>query len=722
MRTALTFCRICEAHCGLEVTVDDDRVVAVRPDKAHPVSRGYACVKGAALGELHHDRDRINHPMKRTATGFERVSWRRAITEIGAKIRRLRRRHGRRSAAMYTGNPTYFSFQNVLFSQAFMEALGSPNLFASHSIDVNNKLFVATRMYGLSLVHPVPDFKHLKFFMCLGSNPVVSQMSVLQLPHAPATLQDVERRGGRVVMVDPRRTETAKMVGEHVAIRPGTDAYLLAAMLHIVGLEGEIDRPRVESVATGLDAFLEAARAFPPERVESITGIDAATIRELATSYAAADGAALYMSTGVNMGPFGSIAYWLLQGLGLITGNLDRRGGLLVPPGPFDVLKLTQVMGLAGEDRHRTLVHGLRRVAGAFPVSALAEEIRAEHPERIRALFVSAGNPLRSVPGHDLVPALAELDLLVVIDLYRSETAEHADYLLPATDMLERSDYPISWAVLQATPHAQYTEAVVPPAFERREEWRILSDLAIACGARAFGKSVLNALPRLNLILRRLPGLGEITPDHLLATLLRWGGKVSLKQLRRDARGVALPATLPNSFLGCRVATPDGKVRLAPEALLSDLPRLESSAERFTREDDRLLLIGRRERRSHNSWLHVSPRRNKRTEASPGGRSNRQPPAPVALMHPEDAARRDIEDGAEIEVASGTGRLRLPVRLTEDVTRGAISIPFCRGHRRSGATGGNVNEVIPGGVEQIELISGQAVMSAHRVTVKLACR
>lgn len=726
-RTVASFCRICEAHCGVEITVKDDhRVVQVRPDRSHPVSRGYACLKGAALGELHHDPDRLDVPLKRTPSGWRRISWQQALAEIGAKVRGLRSQHGNRSIGMYTGNPTFFSLQSALYSHAFLEALGSPNLFASHSIDVNNKLYVATKMYGLSMIQPVPDFENLRLFVCLGSNPIVSQMSVVQLPHSLAALKGIEQRGGRVVFVDPRRHETAQKVGEHIAIRPGTDAYLLLAMLHVIAIEGTMrpktGHPPIDRVANGLDDFVEAARPYTPERVAELTGISATVIRELATSFANADGAALYMSTGVNMGPFGSIAYWVLQGLNLLTGNLDRRGGLLVPKGPFDVLALVRKLGLGGEDEHRTRASGLSRVAGAFPAAALAEEIQHNAPDRIRGLFVSAGNPLHSIPGNDLSDALESLELLVVIDLYRNETAAHADYLLPATDMLERSDYPISWAVLQPHPHAQFTPAVVPPASERREEWRIFSDLALACGApllgiRGFGPNLLSIVPRLNRLLHSTRW--EITPDHLLALLLRWGRKVTLKQLREVPRGILLEPTEPGSFLPQRVATEDGKIQLAPPELIADLDRLASWAKERAAEDrgaereDQLLLIGRRERRSHNSWLHNLP-------------AMRPKASPQAWIHPEDAARGGLHDGDAIVVTGNGTAMRAVARVTENIARGVVSVPHGWGHRGSGwrqasqLGGDNVNRVIPGGVEHIERVSGQAIMQAHRVSVSPA--
>jgi anaerobic selenocysteine-containing dehydrogenase len=711
-REQRTFCRICEAHCGLVVSVgdDDETVVDVRPDRDHPVSKGYACVKGTTLGALHHDPDRLDYPLKRVGRGWERISWRQAVDEIGARVRRLRSDHGDRSVALYTGNPTFFSPQHLLFSAAFIEAIGSPNHFASHSIDVNTKFHVSTELYGLPTVHPVPDIGRTRFLMILGSNPAISQMSVVQLPDAMRRLREIETRGGRVVIVDPRRTETARKVGEHVAIRPGTDAYLLLGMLHTLVYERGLDTTVARTVADGVDEVLAAARPWSADRVAAITGVEAARIRELADAFANADGAALYVSTGVNMGPFGSIAYWLVQGLNLLTGNLDRVGGLLVPPGPFDTLRLSKLLGHGDMWSERTLVDGWHRVAGAFPVGALADEIAADHPERVRALFVSAGNPLHSVPGRELGDALDRLDLLVCIDIYPSETADHADYLLPATDMLERGDYPISWANLQETPFAQWTDPVVAPGHERRQEWEIFSDLAVACGASPIGRSLANTIPRVNSLLARLPGDWRITPDRLLAALFRWGGQVTLEQLRRNPEGVWLEPTEPGRFLGRRVPTPNGRVQLAPLSILRDLVRLRAAAAELETDDGRLLLIGRRERRSHNSWMHNNPGIN-------------QPPANIALVHPDDADRLGITDGTLVEVAGPTGAVRVPARITDDISAGVISVPHGWGHtsslRRAGALGGaNINQVVPGGRDHLEPVSGQAIMLAHRVTVR----
>ena len=708
-----TYCRICEAHCGLTVEVDEQtqQVGAVRPDRDNVVSKGYCCVKGLGAGAMHDDEERLNFPMKRVGSTFERITWKQAIEEIGAKVRQLRKDWGPRSVGLYTGNPTYFSFQNILMSSAFIEALHSPNLFASHSVDNNNKLHVSTVMYGRSMVHPIPDLEHINFFMCMGSNPVVSQMSMIQLPNALERLQSIEARGGRLVIVDPRRTETAQKAGEHVSIQPQTDVYLLMAMLHVIAHEDPIDLEPAKVVANGVDEFVATAAAWTPERAAAVTGVDAAKIRELARAYASADGAALYMSTGVNMGPFGSIAYWLVQGLNLITGNIDRRGGLLVPRGPFDTLKLAGWLGLGGFNEHRTLRGNWHQVAGCFPASALPGEIDNDDPRRVRALFVSAGNPVHSVPnGAALARAFAKLSLLVSIDIYRNESSAYADYLLPATDMLERSDYPASHAMLQVTPHAQYTPAMVRPKYERREEWRIFSDLAVACGAKPWGK-VGNVLPRVNRLLARLPGSAELTPDHLLALLMRWGGEVTLERLKQEPGGVPLPPNEPGSFFGERIATKDGKVQLCPDDVAADLPRLQAEESRLRPRPGQLLLIGQRDRRSHNSWMHNSPH-------------IRQPSGNRALIHPADAAARSIADGDEIEVGTDQGAVRLVARLSEEMREGVIAVPHGWGHkdapvkRAAALPGANINEVIPGGQANLEPVSGMAIMMGHSVKVR----
>ncbi len=673
-RQVRTFCRICEVHCGLvadvEDTTDGERVAAVHPDRDHPVSAGYCCVKGLGLAALHHDPDRLDVPLKRVDGELRPITWEQANHEIGARLRALVAEHGPRSVALYQGNPSFFSMAHTLMSGAFLEALGSPHLFASHSIDVNTTFHVATEVYGSPLLRPVPDLERTELFLCLGSNPLVSQMSVVQVSDAAGVLQRIEQRGGRVVLVDPRRTETARRLGEHLPVRPGTDAYLLAALLHVAVHEVGVDLDAARRVARGVDEVVVAVAPWTPERAAPVTGIPAERTRALAEDFLAASGrggAAAYCSTGVNMGPFGSVASWLIQALNLLTGNLDRAGGLLVPQGAFDAVRLAGLASLGGGDEHRTTDGRWHRVAGAFPVGALASEITTDHPDRVRALVVTGGNPVHSVPGGNLAEALPRLDLLVSVDLYRNETAAYADYVLPATDMLERSDFPASHQPLQLVPHAQWTPAVVAPLAERRTEWRIFSDLALAAGVPPWGTTPARLVPWVNRALARLPGSPRLGPDHLVALLLRWGRRTTLRVLRRHPAGVLLPPTPPGPFLGRRVRTPDGLVDLAPANLVADLDRLARLEPELSRPGV-LRLVGRRDRRSHNSWMHNNPH-------------VRQPQGNTALMRPADAAdaadaaEHGIADGDLVEVTGGAGSVRLPVGLTEDVAPGVVVVP-----------------------------------------------
>lgn len=707
-----TFCRICEVHCGLIAEVEESartepRVLRLLPDREHPVTRGYCCAKGLRLGEVHHDTDRLNHPLKRTKDGFVRISWPQAIDEIGSKLRELLGRYEPRAIGMYRGNPSFFSFQHYLFATFFMQAIGSPNTYTSVSIDSNPKFFVAAHVYGHPLIQPVADVEHTELFFCLGSNPAISQMSILQLPNALAELRRVVERGGRVVSFDPRLTETARRVGEHVFIQPGTDAYLLMAWMHVITIEIGVDAARIERHASGLRALIEAARPWTPERAARVTGIEAGQIRELARAYLRASGACIYVSTGVTMGPFGTLSCWLVQALSIVAGHLDREGGLLIARGAFDLIELSRERG----EPPRTLMHEWPLVAGAFPTAALASEIEIDDPRRIRALFVSGGNPLHSLPGGALSRALERLELLVCIDVYPTETCSRADYVLPATDMLEHSDFPFGWMLLQTKPYAQFTEAVVPPAHERREEWRIFADLALAAGIRPWGRSLGALLPHLNRWLARLPGRRELTPDDVLAALLWWGGKVSLGELRRHPQGILLEPLRTADFLGQRVPTPSGKVELAPAAIVSDLARLaELEASLAERRPGQLRMIGKRERRTHNSWLHNL----ERSDLASGN---------AAVVHPADAARLGIQQSMDVWVQGDEGRLRLPVVLSDEILPGVIAVPHGWGHsaaqtsRASKLRGANYNAAIPSGPGHMEPPSGQAIMLGHWVRV-----
>ena len=724
IRSQKTYCRICEAACGLVVDVETDAsgseiIRRITADAEHPVSKGYACIKGTTLAGIHQDPDRVNFPLKRIKGAkdndcWERISWEQAISEIAEQSRSIKLKHGANALAHYTGNPSYANFKNILCTQDFITCLGSDQLYASHSVDLNNKFHVSAEMYGVDIVHPIPDFAHTEFLMCLGSNPVISQMSVVSVINPLEKLQAIEARGGKVVMVDPRRTETASKVGEHVFIHPGTDAFFLLALLHVLHYELEFRVPSMDRHIEGADTLLDAAREWTPERVSSISGISSTAIRQLAQQFHNANGAALYMSTGVNMGPFGSIAYWVLQWINILSGNLDKRGGLLVPEGAIDWLTLAQRIMPA--DTTVKTSQGWHKVAGCFPVASLPDDILCDDDNRIRALFISAGNPVHSTPHPNWHRAMEQLALVVSVDIYVNETAaRYADYVLPATDMLERSDFPLSHIPLQSEPYAQYTKAVVKPQFERREEWAIFSDLLLEIGAPMLSDKPLLLLARANALLQRLPGSFRLTPDHILKLLLLLGKKVSLKKLLAHPEGITLADNAPGTFLGKRLKQP---INLALESVADDLSRLANFEKSFTATANRppentLALIGRRSRKSHNSWMHNNAQ-------------IKQPLSNSAQINPQDAARMHLAPGDRVKVFSDYGGIELPLSITDDIMPGVIAVPHGWGHhvtknqQSSQLAGQNINTVIPGGAAFMEPVSGQAILLAHQVRVEKA--
>ncbi|MDQ3935136.1 MAG: molybdopterin-dependent oxidoreductase [Actinomycetota bacterium] len=706
----LTFCRICEANCGMVATIEDGRVTKLRPDREHPLSQGYACPKGIAFPELQDDPDRLVHPMRRRAGGeFERVSWDEALADIGARLRALRDEHGGDSIGMYMGNPAAWSFGHTVWGKGLIDALGSPHYYSAGSQDVNSRFAASALLYGTPLTVPIPDVPRTDMLVIFGANPFVSNGSVLSIPRVRDRLREIVRRGGRVVVVDPRRTETAREF-EHVPLRPDGDARLLLSLLHVVFAEG-LAAPG--ALCEGADELERAAAAHPPEETEAWTGVPAERVRALARDIAAASGAAIYGRTGTCLGRHGTLVSFLLDALAGVTGNLDRPGGLVYGISPLGLEEVAERNGLATYGARHSRVGGYPDVLGQMPATLMAPEIETPGPGRLRALIVTAGNPLLSVPdGAALRRALPKLDLMVSIDLYLNDTGRLADYVLPATTWLERDDVPAAFQQFFYRPFIQYTEAMVEPRGEARPEWEVFDELAHALGvvpqsipaARLMGRLGVRPGPRraIDLMLRTGPR-GDLFG-------VRRGG-LSLARVEREPHGMVLDEHWATGVLPKRIKHRPRRVRLAPPEILEEVRRLEAEPPPGDGELP-LRLIGMRELRSHNSWMHNVP-------ALMRGGSRRH----TLRMHPDDAAARGLADGAAVRVRSASGAVSVPVLVTDEMTPGVVALPHGWGHsggwRLANESGGaNSNELTSADPASLERLAGMSHLNGVPVEVE----
>lgn len=723
-----TFCRICESLCGLEVTVEGDRVTKVRADGDHVATGGFACIKGVRQHEMYTSPDRLTHPMKRTGDpaapdAWARVPWGQAMGEIGQQVRRIVAEHGPDSVAMYVGTAAGFSVLHPVFAQGFMEGVGSTSMYSSATQDCSSKFAAAREVYGFPFTQPFPDVDRTRCLVIVGANPVVSKWSFLQVADPTKRLRQIAERGGRVVVVDPRRTETARAATDHVVIRPDTDVWFYAAFLHEVMARGAVRHDLVEAHTTGYDELAALVEPWTPERAAEVTGIAPHVLREVVDAYLAADGAALYSSTGVNMGTNGVLAWWLQEAINLVTGNLDRAGGTLVGRGVIDFARFGVRTGtLMADDTSR--IGGFRKVNDAYPGGVLADEILTPGPRQVRALFVTGGNPLITMANAGrLREAFEDLELLVTVDIYRNETGSLAHYTLPATDPFQRADLPFIFPLmlgLQSRPYLQATREVVPPQGEQRDEATIYLSLARAADAPLFGSWTVQRLLEASVRrwMRKHPGRQPSVPQEgLLDLLLRVTGQPSFRRLLAQPHGLRRQDHVPGSFLGTeRVVTGDGKVHLAPERLVARAGRLEAdfAAERAAAADGRLKLITKRHVKTHNSWTH----NHEGMVGGPDGDTNH------LYLHPDDAAARDLADGDLADVTSATATVRVPVRLLGDLAVGTCALPHGWGHQHatglsvaSRTRGVNVNLLAADGPDAIDPVSGMAHLTGIRVDV-----
>ena len=746
-------CHLCEAMCGVAIEVQNGKVAAIKGDENDPLSRGHICPKAVALQDLHEDPERLRRPVRKTATGWEEMSWDEAFDLVARRLHEVRKAHGRNSIGVYLGNPNVHNHGATMTITPLLRAIGTQNRFSATSNDQLPHMLASLEMFGHQVLFPIPDIDRTDLFICIGGNPMASNGSLMTVPDFRGRVKELRKRGGKLVVIDPRRTETARIADDFHFIRPGTDALLLMAMVHTLFAENLVSTGAATGLVKDQDLLQLAALSFTPEAVAGHTGISADTIRGLARQLATTPRAALHTRMGTSTQAFGGTTTWLAYCLNILTGKLDAPGGVMFTQPAVDLVALGALVGQAGHFGNRySRVRKLPEFGGEYPSSTMADEILTPGEGQIRAFVTVAGNPVLSNPnGQRLDEALAGLDFMVSVDYYLNETTRHADLILPPTAALERSHYDLIFSMMAVRNQAKYSEALFEPAPDSRHDWQINLELAhrlerqrkggklplqAELGWQAFKK--LGPDPILDVLLRtgpyganpsRVGGvikpvldkvLGILPERHPLKGLARlsplnpqWQHMpkgLSLSALKKSPSGVDLGPLQPT--LPQRLFTRDGKINLAPRRYLADVERLQALLDQ-PEASTSLQLIGRRHVRSNNSWMHNSQRLVK-------GKSRC-----TVIMHPEDAQNRKLEDGAQVQVQKDGRAVVLPLEVSEDIMPGVVSIPHGWGHSRPGTgqsvasahAGASINDILDD--TETDPVSGTSVLNGQAVEVKV---
>ncbi len=687
-------CMLCEAICGLAIEVEDGRIRSIRGDEQDPLSQGHICPKGVALQDLHTDPDRLRQPVRRAAVGWEAISWDEALDETAAAIARIRDARGKDAIGLYLGNPAAHQIGVALQLSRLRRTLRTGNAYSATSIDQLPHHMSSIFMFGHGLMFPIPDIDRTDHFLIIGGNPAASNGSIMTAPGMKRRMKAAQKRGGKIVVVDPRYTETAKLADAHHFIRPGTDPLLLLGLLHTLFDEGLTAPGRLADFSKGWAEIEALAAAYPPERTAPPTGMSAAAMRQMAREFAAAESAVCYGRIGPCQQTLGSVNSWLINLINIVSGNCDRPGGAMFTQPAIDLLQ-TSSPGRYG--RWRSRVRGLPEVRSELPVAALAEEILTEGEGQIKAMMLIAGNPVLSTPaGRRLDEAFSQLEFMVAIDFYINESTRHAHIILPPTGGLEHSNYDLIFHAFAARNTARYSTALFEPALGALGDYEILDGLL----KRLEGDAA-----------RPQPGL-EPTLDYLLRTGPYGKEGMSLERLKQSPHGVDLGPLQP--CLPERLFTTDKQIDLAPEIFMGAVAAVNEllDAEKPAADGFDLTLIGRRHLRSNNTWMHNSPRLVKGANRC------------TALIHPDDAAARGLTNEETAVVSSRVGSIEIEIEISDEVMPGVISIPHGWGHDREGVeltvarqhAGVSVNDITDPAL--VESISGQAAVNGMRVKVE----
>ncbi len=684
-------CNLCEAICGIEIKHDGaGNILSITGDKNDPFSRGHICPKALALKDIYEDKNRLKFPVKRFGNEWKEISWNEAFDEIAEKLREIQKQYGRNSVAVYQGNPSVHNFGTLLNSGSLLKALKTQNNFSATSVDQLPHHFAAWAMFGHPLLMPIPDIDRTEYFLIFGANPLASNGSLMTAPDIINRLESIKKRGGKIVLIDPRRTETARVASEHHFIKPSSDVYFLLAIIHTLFAENLINLDRLNEFTDDAESFREFTKNYSPEKAASLTGISASEIRRIAAEFAAAKSAVCYGRMGVSVQTFGSLCHWLINSINILTGNFDRAGGAMFTAPAFDLLQIAEGKNIF--NRWQSRVRKLPEFMGELPVAALAEEILTDGEGQIKALITSCGNPVLSTPnGGQLENGLEKLEFMVSIDIYINETTRHADIILPPATGLETSHYDVIFNSFAIRNVAKYSAPLFEKDANAKYDWEIFQELYHRLSN---DEKTLNLMP----------------PEVKLNLGLQFGRyKLSLEELQKNLHGVDLGELQP--CLPERLLTENKRINLAPEVLVKDLERLKNDAK--TSDEFPFSLIGRRHLRDNNSWLHNS-------ELLVKGKNRC-----TVLINKLDAENLNLQNLQNVKVSSRVGNVEIPCEITENIAQGVVSIPHGYGHKRAGIrldtaknhAGVSLNDLTDDRV--IDELTGNAAFSNVRVKLEL---
>lgn len=697
-------CNLCEAMCGLAIETENDEIISIKGDKKDPFSKGHICPKAMGLKDIYLDKDRLKRPVKRTENGWVEISWEEAYTEVVDNLTKIQNQHGKNSIGVYLGNPVVHNSGTMLSGSPFYKTLKTKYRYSATSVDQLPHHFASYYMFGHQFLMPVPDIDRTQFMLILGGNPLASNGSIMTVPDVKNRLKAIQKNGGKIVVVDPRKTETAKLADEHLSIKPGTDVYLLLGLITMMFDEELVNLGRLEEFTDGLESIKQLANQFSLDNIESITGVSAGKIKSLAKEFCAAKTAVVYGRMGVSVQAHGGHCQWLVNVINIITGNLDTPGGTMFTTPAFDLLAPERA-GHRGKWFSKT--RKLPEFNGELPVCTMAEDIlNQEGEDSIKAMVTVAGNPILSTPnGNQLEKAFGSLDFMVSVDIYINETSRFANIILPPTTGLETSHYDLVFNIFAVRDVVKYSEALFPPSEGAKHDYEIFKELTDKMNA-AQGVEVDKKY---------------MTPNQKIDLGLKYGhygiqagndvvfSNLSLETLKNEPHGIdlgALKSRLPN-----RLFTKDKRIALAPEIFIEDMKRVLNDYHLLANKtNNQLYLIGRRNLRTNNSWMHNSERLVKNNNCT-------------LLMHPTDAAKLNFTDKDTVTVESNVGKVSLPIEITEDMMQGVVCIPHGWGHNRDNTRmevanqnpGVSINDLTDD--QQIDELTGNAVLNGVPVQV-----